>query len=76
MGRCVFQCDDPNQWIAQRQVSPVYVYCDRVGCHVLYLRHGILVWQHIGLSTATTGEQRRDRDLCFQSNVKLKHINE
>ena len=31
MGSCVFQCDVPHQWIAQRQVGPVYVYCDGVG---------------------------------------------
>ena len=24
----------PNQWIAQRQVGPVSVYCDGVGCRV------------------------------------------
>ena len=46
MGSCVFQCDVPHQWIAQRQVGPVSVYCDGVGCHVLCLRHGIPVWQH------------------------------
>ena len=51
MGSCVFQCDVPHQWIAQRQVSPVSVYCEGVGCHVLCLRHGIPVWQHIGQST-------------------------
>ena len=28
MGSCVFQCDVPHQWIAQRQVGPVSVYCD------------------------------------------------
>ena len=26
-----------HQWIAQRQVGPVSVYCDGVGCHVLCL---------------------------------------
>ena len=39
IGSCVFQCDVPHQWIAQRQVSPVSVYCDGVGCRVLCLRH-------------------------------------
>ena len=39
----VFQCDVPHQWIAQRQVDPVSVYCDEMGCHVLCLRHGIPV---------------------------------
>ena len=40
MGSCVFQCDVPHQWIAQRQVGPVSVYCDWVGCHALSLPHG------------------------------------
>ena len=35
MGSCVFQCDVPHQWIAQRQAGPVSVYCDEMGCHVL-----------------------------------------
>ena len=35
MGSCVFQCDVPYQWITQRQVGPVSVYCDGVGCLVL-----------------------------------------
>ena len=43
MGSCVFQCDVPHQWIAQRQVGPASVYCDGVGCHVLCLRHDISV---------------------------------
>ena len=51
MGSCLFQCDVPHQWIAERQVGPVAVYCDGVGCHVLCLQHGIPVWQHIGQST-------------------------
>ena len=37
MGSCVFQFDVPCQWIAQRQVGPVSVYCDKMGCHVLCL---------------------------------------
>ena len=55
MGSCVFQYDVPHQWIAQRQVGHVSVYCDGVGCHVLCLQHGIHVWQHIGQSTTATG---------------------
>ena len=43
MGSCIFQCNVPHQWIAQRQVGSVSVYCDRVGCHALCLRHGIPV---------------------------------
>ena len=39
---------------------PVSVYCDGVGCHALRLRHGILVWQHIGQSTTTSSRHRRD----------------
>ena len=60
MGSCVFQCDVPHQWIAERQVGPVSVYCDGVGCRVLYLRHGTSVWQHIGQSTTATSRHRRD----------------
>ena len=60
MGSSVFQCDVPHQWIAQRKVGPVSVYCDGVGCHVLCLWHGIPVWQHIGQSTTATSRQRRD----------------
>ena len=60
MGSCVFQCDVPHQWIAQRQVSPVSVYCDGVRCRVLYLRHGISVWQHTGQSTTATSRHRLD----------------
>ena len=60
MGSCVFQCDVPHRWIAQRQVGPVSVYCDGVGCRVLCLRHGISVWQHNGQSTTATSRHRRD----------------
>ena len=60
MGSCVFQCDVPHQWIAQRQVGPVSVFCDGVGCRVLCLRRGIPVWQHIGQSTIATSRHRRD----------------
>ena len=34
-GGCVFQSDVPQQYIAQRQVDPVSVYYDGMGCHVL-----------------------------------------
>ena len=61
MGSCIFQCDIPHQQIAQRQVGPVSVYCDRMGCHVLCLRHGIPVWQHIGQSTTATSRHSRDK---------------
>ena len=60
MGSCVFQCDVPHQWIVQRQVGSVSVYCDGVGCRVLCLRHGISVWQNIGQSTIATSRHRRD----------------
>ena len=36
------QCDFPHQWIAQRQVCPVSVYCDGFGCHGLCLWHGMV----------------------------------
>ena len=60
MGSCIFQCDVPHQWTAQRQVGPVSEYCDGVGCRVLCLRHGIPVWQHIGQRTTVTSRHRRD----------------
>ena len=60
MGSSVFQCDFPHQWIAQRQVGPVSVHSDRVGCHVLCLQHDIPMWQHIGQSNTTTSRHRRD----------------
>ena len=63
MGSYVFQCDVPHQWIAQRHVGPLSVYCDRVGFHVLCLRHGIPVWQHIGQSTNATCRHRCDMTL-------------
>ena len=31
MGSCVFERDVPHQWIAQRQVGPVSVYCEEGG---------------------------------------------
>ena len=35
--------------------------CDGAGCHVLCLRHGIPVWQHIDQSSTTaTSRHRRD----------------
>ena len=68
MGSFVFHCDVPHQWIAQRQVGPVSVYCDGLGCHVLCLWHGIPMWQHIGQSTTVTSRHRRD----MTSDVKAK----
>ena len=68
MGSCVFQCDVPHQWIAQRQVGPMFVYCDRVGCHVLYLRHGIPVWQHVSQRTTATSRHCRDMTLKAMLN--------
>ena len=59
-GGCVLQCDVPHQLIAQRQVSPVPVYCNSVWCHALYLRHGIPVWQYFGQSTTASSRYRRD----------------
>ena len=70
MGSCVFQCDVRHQWIAQRQVDPVSVYCDGVGCHVLCLPHGIPVWQHIG----TTATSRLVSWLCLTSHLQRGHL--
>ena len=60
MGSCVFQFDVPHQWIPQRQVGPVSVYCDGVGCRALCLQHGTLVWQHIAQSITATSRHHRD----------------
>ena len=60
MGSCIFQCDIPHQWIAQRQVGPMSVYCDEMGCCVLCLRHAIPVWQHIGQNTTATRRHCHD----------------
>ena len=60
MGSCVFQFGVPHQWLAQRQVGSVSVYCDGVGCHVLCLRYDIPVRRHIGQSTTAISRHRRD----------------
>ena len=75
MSSCVFQCDVPHQWIAQRQVGPVSVYCDGVGCRVLCLRHGISVWQHIGQSITATSRHRRDMTSDVSKRCKHKQTN-
>ena len=51
IGSCVFQSEVPHQWIAQRQVDPVSVYCD-VGSreHSLFRNtwfHRMNTWFHI-----------------------------
>ena len=61
MGSSVFQCDVPHKWIAKRQVGPVY--CDGVGCYVLYLRHGIPVWQHVAIGQSSIATSRQCRDM-------------
>ena len=58
MGSCVFKFDVPHQWIEQRHVGPVLVYCDGV---MSCLRHDIPVWQHNGQSTTVT----RTTYTCF-----------
>ena len=60
MGSCAIQCNASHKWIAQRQMDPVAVYCDAVGCRILCLQHGIPVWQHIGQSITATSRHRRD----------------
>ena len=70
MGRCVFHCYVPHQWIAQQQVGPVSVYCDGMGCHVLCLWHDIAVLQHIDQSTTAT-----NRHLRCSSDVKPHQTN-
>ena len=49
---CCVQCYVPTQWISQRQVGTVSVYCDGVGCHIL--------WKNIGQSTTTTCRYRHN----------------
>ena len=63
MGSCVFQCNVPHQWIAQRQVSPVSVYCDGVGCRVHHMKH------HIGQITTATSRHRRDMTSDIRAGV-------
>ena len=41
------------------------VYCEGVGCHVLCLRHGLPVWQHIGQSTTARSRQCREMTSDF-----------
>ena len=75
MDICVFQCDVPHQWISLRQVSPVSVYCNGVGCRVLCLRHGIPVRQHIGQSTTATSRHHTIWPQMCQSDVKPQQTN-
>ena len=75
MGSCVFQCDVPHQWIAQRQVSPVSVYCDGVGvvpcvCGMAFLCGSTLVKVPLlQAGTVVIWPQ------MFQSDVKPKQTN-
>ena len=76
MGSCVFQCDVPHKWIAQQQVGPVSVYCVGMGCHVLCLRHGISVWQHIGqmFKSDVKPKQKNKKNICFWSIYAKKNF--
>ena len=65
-----FLCDVPQQWISKQMIGPVSLMCDGLECHVLYLRHGISVWQNIGQSTTATNGQRRDMTSDVYGNVK------
>ena len=50
--------------------GPVSVYCDGVGCHVLCLRHGIPVWQHIGTKYHCYKQAPSWYDLrCFKATL-------
>ena len=72
---CLFQCDVPHQWIAQRQVGPVSVYCDGWGfmscvCGMVFLCGSTLVKVPLLQTAAGTdviGPQ------MFKSDVKTKH---
>ena len=70
MGSCVFQFDVPHQWIAQRQVDPVSVYCDRVGvtCPVSAAWHSCVA-PLLQAGTITIWPQ------MFKSDVKPKQTN-
>ena len=73
MGSCGFQCNVLHQWISQRQVSPVSVYCDGVGCHTMFLLHCILVWQHNGQSTTPKNQAPTRYNLSYlESDVHVK----
>ena len=65
MGSFVFQCDVPHQWIAQRQVGPVSVYCDRVVCHVLC----ILWWDMVSCPVSVHCEGLGYDVLCLYTTV-------
>ena len=60
------------QWIAQRQVDPVSLYCDRVGAMSSHgLRDGVPVWQDNGPSITATIRIRRD--MTSDVKVTLNH---
>ena len=70
IGSYVFLCNVPHQWRV-RQIRPVYLYYNGVWCHVLCLRHGIPLWQHIGQSTTTTSISKHCRVThVFKSDIK------
>ena len=69
MGSCVFQCDVPHQWIAQRQVGPVSVYCDGVGvmscvCSMAFLCGSILVKVSLLQATLNKKTKQKNNDNC------------
>ena len=74
MGSFVFQCDVPHQWIAQRQVDPVSVYCDGVAFHALCLQHCIPVWWHIGQSTNAASRRRLDMNSMLNTNKQTNYL--
>ena len=74
IGSFVVQCDVRHQWIAQRQVGLVSVYCDGVGCYVLCLRHDIPVWQHNGQSTTATSRHCSDMSSDIKAMLNPQQV--
>ena len=70
---CCSQCNVLHQWMAQRQVCPVSVYCDCVGCHVLCMWHDIQIWPHNNQSI-TAKRRARDRERGLHTDYLLWFI--
>ena len=62
--RSGFQCDVTHQWIAQQRSA---LCLKTVDCHVLCLRHAILVWRT--MVKVTLRHRRHYRDIT-SNNVK------
>ena len=76
MDSYVFQCDVPHQWIAQRHVGPVYVYCDGVSVMSCVCGKAFLCGMTFCQSTIATSRQCRDvtRLRCLKATLKPNNI--